>query len=116
MADYDFELAGKLVQKYSDLLEEASLGMAEDWYWTAETIYEEGKFTDTLSKEVVGGIKGAAWATPTVLLTFKDGTEKFLDCYKGCVTPEDKPDWFSLGELSQPAQEEIDSKLGKYLN
>ena len=116
MANYDFEMAKKIVQKYSDLLEEASLGMAEDWYWTAETIYENGVFLENIDAEEIGGISGSFWATPTIRLTFKDGSDKFLDCYEGCVTPEMKPDWELLGEISAPAQEQIDIKRGKYLN
>ena len=116
MADYDFELAKKIVQKYSDLLEEAALGMAEDFGGTGETIYEEGMFLENINKGTIGGICGSGWATPILQLTFKDGSEKFLDCYKGCVAPERKPEWDLLGVVSAPLQKQIDAKRGKYLN
>jgi len=118
MADYDYNLAKQTIQKYSDLLEEASLGMAEDWFWTAETVYEEGVFKINLDEEnlMIAGIGGSTWATPTLSLKFKDGSEKLLPCYTGETDITKRPEWLELGCLSQPCQDEMDKKLGKYLN
>lgn len=44
MKHYDFEKAVKLVDLHRDLITSASLGMHEDWFWTAETIFENGEF------------------------------------------------------------------------
>ena len=116
MSKYNYTLAKHTIQKYSDLLESASLGMAEDWYYTAETIYQNGVFEVELENEPkVAGISGSTWATPTLQLSFKDGTEKFLDCYEGDTDVANKPDWLELGCLSSPAQESIDIRRGKYL-
>lgn len=117
MSKYDFDLAKKTIQKYSDLLESATLGMAEDWFWTAEEVYYDKKFTKVLDENTeIGGINGSQWATPTLLLVFKDGSEKFLDCYVGDIDRDKKPAWFSLGCLSSACQDAIDVKLGKYIN
>lgn len=46
MKYYNFELAQRMINKLVqlDVLESASLGMHQDWFWTAETIWEEGKY------------------------------------------------------------------------
>jgi hypothetical protein len=46
MKKYDYDLAKKIVNKLSDLgvLMEASMGMHSDWFWTARTIWEDGKW------------------------------------------------------------------------
>ena len=107
MKRYDFNKA-KLIIKETTNLEEASLGMHEDWFWTAETIWENGSYVRMLSnngdetykqyrkkrKEVslltlneeykdilIGGIYESSWATPTLQLCFTDGTEKMIPCY-----------------------------------
>lgn len=116
MADYDYKLAKKTIQKYSVVLESAQLGMAEDWYWTAKTVYENQVFVINLDVEPkIAGIKGSSWATPTLLLSFKDGTERWLDCYTGMTDIESKPVWFELGVLSSPRQDAVDEARGKFL-
>ena len=118
MSAYDFNLAKKTIQKYSDLLEKATMGMVEDWFWTAETVYKGGVFQVDMDDEklTLGGINSSSWATPTLQLLFKDGTVKFLDCYTGITDLDKRPDWLELGCLSQPCQDEVDSKRGKFLN
>ena len=86
MADYDFKLAKEIVNKLTelDVLEEASLGMHEDWYWTAKTIWSDGKFSVELNEDTsIGGIQGSSWATPVLQVELKDGTEKTFNCFKG---------------------------------
>ena len=54
MKKYDYDLAKKIVNKLSelDVLESASMGMHEDWFWTAQTIWEEGNWkVDLLPNE-----------------------------------------------------------------
>lgn len=117
MANYNYDLAMKTIQKYSDLLESATMGMQEDWFWTAECVYENGSFKYELDKQPeLAGIKGSRWATPTLQLCFKDGTEKFLDCYDGDVNITNRPEWLELGCLSGPCQEIVDIKVGKFIN
>ena len=48
MKNYDFDKAKQLIEKNRDNLKRASLGMYEDWWWTAETIWEDGNFTKEL--------------------------------------------------------------------
>lgn len=109
MKMYDYENAKKLVQKYSDTLEVAYLGMAEDWFWTAEKIYGNGRFVYDLSENPeIEGIRGSSWATPSLYLKFKDGREEMLDCYIGESTGE-PPEVLFREEFSDPAQEWVES-------
>ena len=113
MKTYDFLKAKRIIKENKNILQSASLGMHEDWYWTAETIWEDGKYVPnfpknnkSLLKHTIGGIDGSLWATPTLELIFKDGTEKMIPCYNNGES-EEKPEWFSLGVLSQPIQDNI---------
>ena len=106
MKTYDFNKAKSLIENTPNV-ESASLGMHEDWFWTAETVYEEGKFTIELNDDTqIGGINASKWATPTLQLCFSDGTEKMIEISVG-QNDEDKPSSFHLGVLSQPCQDNI---------
>lgn len=101
MADYDYKNIKKYIQMHSDLIDCVYLGMAEDWSWTEDLIYEDGSFLLDLDEEPhIQGICGSGWATPSMEVHFKDGSVEFKDAYCGEVTPEKKPKWFSLGEYS----------------
>lgn len=106
MANYDFKSAKRYIQMHSDLIETATLGMHEDWVWTADTVYENGRFSIDLDQtEKIGGLRGSKWATPTLEIEFKDGRELRKDCFLGEVGGQ-RPEWFELGCLSQPVQNE----------
>lgn len=107
MKNYNFNKAKQLIAENSENLESASLGMHEDWFWTAETVWENGNYRTELNDETtIGGIGGSSWATPTLQLSFKDGTEKMIECSEG-ETDNDKPSFLQLGVLSQPVQDNI---------
>jgi hypothetical protein len=108
MKQYDIEKARQIVLKNKKQLVRASLGMHEDWYWTANTIWQNGMFTKILTDDMdIAGINGSAWATPTLQLIFKDGTDKMIEVSKGQNTCK-KEDFLVLtGVLSQPVQDNI---------
>ncbi len=115
MKNYDFKLAKNIIEKFHGLgvLEEASLGMHEDWFWTAQTIWKDGAYIqelvdnqEELMKEydekrqagmsiisdecaeyhktiLIGGISGSSWATPVIQLQLKDGSTVDFNCYSG---------------------------------
>lgn len=103
MKKYDYDKARKLIEQTPNLVS-ASLGMHEDWWWTAETVWENGEYTRELSGDIAG-IKGSGWATPCLRLETDEG-EKFVSCYVG-DSDGHKPDFFILGALSSPTQEGI---------
>ena len=113
MKTYDFLKAKQLISENAENLVSASLGMHEDWAWTAETIWENGNYKsdfptdeESLEKHEIAGINGSTWATPTIELIFKDGEEKMHACYKGKSSGTRSP-FFKLGVLSQLVQDNI---------
>ena len=78
MKEYDFDKAKAIIEKNKENVKSASLGINEDWFWTAETIWENGEYKN--NKTTIGGIGGSSWATPTLQLLFKDGSEKMIEC------------------------------------
>lgn len=135
MKTYDFNKVKKLISESAGL-KSASLGMHEDWFWTAETIWEDGLFKkdlpdnadeifeqyknrrnegmSMLSEEMesfqcilICGIYGSSWATPTLQLKFFNDAEKMIEVSKGETTEGHDPRGFGLGCLSGPVQENI---------
>jgi hypothetical protein len=82
MRVYNFKKAKEVIKKYKDMdLKSASLGMKEDWHWTAETVWANGKFTKKLNEKTeIGGITKSYWATPVLELDFEDHLLT-IDCY-----------------------------------
>lgn len=106
MAKYDCDKARTLIQEAADTgtLESAYLGMAEDWYWTSEKVHDGNNFTDAINNGEIAGISGSYWATPTLELTFNDGTVKTIDCF---VVTEDSAE--PTGEMNPAARALLDS-------
>ena len=48
MKYYDYKKAKKLIEANRENLSSAALGMHEDWFWTAETIWENGEYKKEL--------------------------------------------------------------------
>jgi hypothetical protein len=112
MRNYNYELAKKIVNTFNDLgvLVEASLGMQEDWFWTGETIFENGEFKKELNSETtISGITGSSWATPVIKLDLSNGEEEVFECFDGDWTTDIEfrmqkaKDWVN-GCLSVPCQ------------
>lgn len=107
MKKYDFAKARDFIEAEKEVLAEAMLGMHEDWFWTAETIWENGKYAVNLATVTkIAGISGSPWATPVIKLKYIDGKERFLECYKG-ESSGTKPDFLELGVFSRPMQDSI---------
>lgn len=103
---YDYEKAKTLIAANQETLKRALLGMHEDWFWTAVTVWEDGEFTEPLNDgDRLAGINGSNWATPTLCLEFKDENEKHVPCFKGESSGEPPP--MMLGCLSAPVQESL---------
>lgn len=113
MKVYDYKSAKRFIQMHADKIQCASIGMHEDWFWTAETVFEGDKFKVDLDQEglTIGGIDGSRWATPMLECEMLDGSEVRKECSTGKNT-EQKPEWFELGCMSGPVQ---DIREGKYL-
>jgi len=83
MKTYNFKKAKTLIENTPNI-RSASIGMYEDWGWTAETVYNDGEFTTELSSDTeIRGINGSVWATPTLQICLKDGTVKMIEISAG---------------------------------
>ncbi len=101
--NYDYDKAKELIEKHSLHLQKASLGMHEDWSWTAETVWEDGEYKKNLDETPeIGGIKGSRWATPSIELIFKDGSEKMIPCFEG--ENSGMPDLMAKAMRPKPSQ------------
>lgn len=60
-------------------IKEVSIGMQEDWFWTATTIYENGKFTQKYKEWT--DIMSSNWATPVLELVYKNGKNTSIPCW-----------------------------------
>ena len=104
MANYDFISIKEFIEKHKEHIAEVSLGMHEDWFWTAETVFQDGDYTKELNENTtIGGISGSNWATPVMEITYKDGSEERKECYTGKAGGQ-PPAFFALGCLSSPVQ------------
>lgn len=85
MKNYDYLKAKKLIEENKDKISEAILGMSEDWFWTAETVFENGNFVIDLEEKglCIAGISGSYWATPIIELVFKNGSVERHNCFTG---------------------------------
>lgn len=89
MRYYDYKKAKETIKNHLDnpgrygKLISASLGMQEDWNWTAETIWHNGKYLVKLTdKTDIAGINRSYWATPVLELEFEDEFIFTTPCYK----------------------------------
>ena len=80
---YDFKKAKQFIEQNKENIKEASLGMHEDWFWTAKTIFEDGKYLVNLDDKdlTIGGISGSYWATPALQVEYKGGEIKTYHCH-----------------------------------
>lgn len=87
MKVFDNTLIINTVLKHSENIIRAVIGMEEDWRNTAETIFENGQYTQDLNIKIAtsGGINGSYWATPVIKVHLKD--EKIIE-YKVYTTEE----------------------------
>lgn len=106
---YDFDKAKRLIEENKEKIQRASMGMYEDWFWTAETLFEDGAWKVNIDKmSTVGGIDGSSWATPTLILNFIDEEgERAIPCYVGYSTRSQPPVPNLLGVLSGPVQDNM---------
>lgn len=83
--EYDFQAIKKYIEYRKDEIDSVFVGMIEDWGWTAEEVYNEGKALVDFDDDSldIAGIRSSSWATPTMIVTLKNGGEVIKDCYKG---------------------------------
>jgi hypothetical protein len=107
MKSYDYKRAYDFIEQNKESIESVTLGMHEDWFWTADTVFEDGEYQKDLTIEPpIGGITGSSWATPVMQVNYKDGTTKVFNCYTGDSSGEPPfPIGMMSGVLSGPVNE-----------
>lgn len=82
---YDFKKAAEIIEnERPNGLKKAELGMYGDWSWTAKKVFGKGEYKVDLSTvKEIAGIPGSRHDRPVLVLTFKDGTKRTVNCYQG---------------------------------
>ena len=107
MKKYDVEKVKKFIDENKERIKSVTLGMYEDWFWTAETVFENGTFKRNLIEGIlIGGIDGSKWGTPSMRVEYTDGTEEMIECFTGESDCKRHPS-FSYGVLSGPCQSNL---------
>lgn len=85
MKMYDYKSVLDFIEKNRDEIQEIQLGMSEDWFYTAETIFEDNQILVDLNNPYlkIAGIAGSSWATPVMHIVYKNGEEIRKACYTG---------------------------------
>lgn len=84
MKIYNIKKAKQFIKDHKSEIIRVSLGMQEDWNWTAEVIWGDGKYTQKIDKNSsFGSITGSTWATPVMEIIYKDKERVLIDCYSG---------------------------------
>jgi hypothetical protein len=60
-------------------LESVSVGLAEDWFSTADEVWN--KIDGYIPKENMYAFTYSSWATPSIELIYKDGGEHTFECW-----------------------------------
>ncbi|GEQ32194.1 hypothetical protein B795N_00760 [Marinilactibacillus psychrotolerans] len=109
---YDFKKAKNFILENKETIESADLGIREDWSWTAEEVYndKDGFVIDLDTVEKIAGIPGSRWATPALLVVYKNGDSKLFDCHDGGNSNPMDPlaQAMMYGPLSGPTQEYVE--------
>lgn len=76
---FDWDLAAEIIKKA--FAEDAGIsveaGLQTDWSFTAGTIFENGKPTNESYTYL-----GSSWACPSLIISFSDGKEQEIQCFK----------------------------------
>lgn len=81
MRKFDYKKIEKIIAENKDGLKEASIGMFEDFFWTAEIIWENGKYIEDIYS--FSHLQESYWATPVILLRFKDKEPRVAEAFIG---------------------------------
>lgn len=83
MKCYDAQMIKNFIESKQYDIESVVCGMQGDWFWTAQTVYENGDYNVDLSGKTVdiAGICSSTWATPIMRIEYKNGDCEEIECY-----------------------------------
>ena len=70
---FDWDKAARIIKERNP--QRAAAGLREDWFWTGGTIWRDGKICTDEPPYLL-----SYWATPIIILKFKDGEEE-IECW-----------------------------------
>lgn len=136
MKKYNYDKVKSLIEENKENLLSATLGMHEDWFWTADDVWKDGEYTLELMSNEEAEKMNESWmksredglsifsdeardmmkhcvsgiyassATPALRLKFKDGEDWMIPVYVG-ESDKDAPPFLITGVLSGPVQDNI---------
>lgn len=78
MRVFDWERCAKFIKENKEHISSIAAGLTEDWGYTGGLIYHDG---DIVLEENTYVWLSSTWATPTMVIQYKDGTEEEMSCY-----------------------------------
>ena len=93
MKTYDFSKAKQLIKENAENLVNASLGMCEDWGWTAQTIWRNGEFEHELPEN-------ADEMEEKYIEACKNGLRMYLEDENGLTKSNPEYDKFTKHEIA----------------
>lgn len=89
MKRYSYKLVKDFIEKNRKNIDQVVLGMSEDWGWTSDVVFSNNKYKNTLEDGAcIAGIDGSDWATPSMEVTYKDGTKIFVPAHDNAKSEE----------------------------
>jgi len=78
MRVFDWERCAKFIKENKEHISSIAAGLTEDWGYTGGLIYNN---EDIVSEENTYVWLSSTWATPTMVIQYKNGTEDEMSCY-----------------------------------
>ncbi len=87
MKYYDYDKAIKLIEENKESLNCAMMGMHEDWFWTGQTVWENGEFTRKFisNSDAQDLLQKCIDARNEGMSLFSDEWKQFEDCFIGGI-------------------------------
>lgn len=100
--ELDFKKAREIIEEEKEKIDYVIGGLAEDWEYTQGTIFMDGKYVNEDEDRFESFFGTSYWATPAIEITYKDGTEKMIECYKGGSGKNTSiPNWWAKEENNE---------------
>ncbi len=92
---YDFAKAKAIIDENAENIVSASLGMAFDWFWTAETVWENGEYkVNLLDPDIdIAGLRYSCIDWPILKLEYKDNKYEDFDVGRELSEEEEEKEY-----------------------
>lgn len=89
----DWEKLREFIETFAaeDQIVSINAGLAEDWTYTNDLVWANGKYIDPI--DVSSFFGQSVWATPSILVEYSDGSKKAYECWKYGEGKDVPSDW-----------------------